>query len=405
MRAAIGFILVTITLDILGMSVVAPVLPPLIQSMEGGSAIAAAHAVGIFATAWALMQFIFSPVQGGLSDRFGRRPIILLSNLGLGLNYALMAMAPNVTWLFVGRVVSGITAASFACAAAYIADITPPDKRAARFGLISVAFGFGFIAGPVMGGLFGSISTRLPFWISAGLSLANFLFGVFVLPESLAPEKRSPWNWRRANPVGALQMLRACPGLPSLAVVGFLGMVAQNILPTMTVLYAINRYGFKMHQISWMLGGMGICSAFVGGVLTGRVVRAVGERPALMMGLAFGITGFTFMGLAPTALTFLLAIPVLSLRGLADPALSALMSRKVAGTEQGALQGAMSSLMGIAGLVAPTLYTETYAYFADPHMGWSLPGAPYLIAALLLVVAASLTASRYAAMKPAVVRP
>jgi DHA1 family tetracycline resistance protein-like MFS transporter len=226
-----------------------------------------------------------------------------------------------------------------------------------------------------------------------------------VLPESLAPEKRSPWNWRRANPVGALQMLRACPGLPSLAVVGFLGMVAQNILPTMTVLYAINRYGFKMHQISWMLGGMGICSAFVGGVLTGRVVRAVGERPALMMGLAFGITGFTFMGLAPTALTFLLAIPVLSLRGLADPALSALMSRKVAGTEQGALQGAMSSLMGIAGLVAPTLYTETYAYFADPHMGWSLPGAPYLIAALLLVVAASLTASRYAAMKPAVVRP
>ena len=223
MRAAIGFIMVTITLDILGMSVVVPVLPPLIQSMEGGSAIAAAHAVGIFATAWALMQFIFSPVLGGLSDRFGRRPIILLSNLGLGLNYLLMALAPNVTWLFVGRVVSGITAASFSCASAYIADITPPDKRAARFGLISVAFGFGFIAGPVLGGLLGAINPRLPFWVSAGLSLTNFLFGWFVLPESLAPDKRAPWNWRRANPVGALQLLRSHPGLPSLAAEGSRG--------------------------------------------------------------------------------------------------------------------------------------------------------------------------------------
>jgi DHA1 family tetracycline resistance protein-like MFS transporter len=401
MRAAIGFIMVTITLDILGMSVVVPVLPPLIQSMEGGSAIAAAHAVGIFATAWALMQFIFSPVLGGLSDRFGRRPIILLSNLGLGLNYLLMALAPNVTWLFVGRVVSGITAASFSCASAYIADITPPDKRAARFGLISVAFGFGFIAGPVLGGLLGAINPRLPFWVSAGLSLTNFLFGWFVLPESLAPDKRAPWNWRRANPVGALQLLRSHPGLPSLATVGFLGLIAQNVLPTMTVLYAINRYHFTMHELSWMLGAMGLCSAFVGGLLTGRVVARIGERRALLLGLCCGVTGFVMMGLAPTGAMFLLALPVLSLRGMADPALSALMTRKVLAHEQGALQGAMSSLLGIAGLFAPVMFTESYAFFLQPHHGWDVQGVPYLISAILLL-AAALLASWRIGWRPAV---
>jgi DHA1 family tetracycline resistance protein-like MFS transporter len=396
MRAAIGFIMVTITLDILGMSVVVPVLPPLIQSMEGGSAIAAAHAVGIFATAWALMQFIFSPVQGSLSDRFGRRPIILLSNLGLGLNYMLMALAPNVTWLFVGRLISGVTAASFSCASAYIADITPPEKRAGRFGLISVAFGFGFIAGPVMGGYLGGIDTRLPFWVSAGLSLANFLFGVFVLPESLAREKRSAFSWRRANPIGSLQLLRSAPGLPTLATVGFLGLVAQNILPTLTVLYGINRYGFSMHQLSWMLGGMGICSAFVGGFLTSRVVARLGERRALMLGLTCGMVGFALMGLAPTGTVFLIAIPILSLRGLADPALSALMTRKVGPGEQGALQGAMSSLLGIAGLFAPTVFTESYAFFLQPHFGWSVQGVPYLISASLLLAAACLAGWRVA---------
>jgi DHA1 family tetracycline resistance protein-like MFS transporter len=394
MRAAIGFILVTISLDILSMSVVVPVLPPLIQSMEGGSAVAAAHAVGIFATAWALMQFLFSPVQGALSDRFGRRPVILFSNLGLGLDCLLMALAPDVAWLFVGRVISGITAASFSCATAYIADITTPEKRAARFGLMSVAFGIGFTVGPALGAQLGAISHRLPFYVSAGLSLTNFLFGVFVLPESLAPDHRAAWSWRRANPMGSLRLLGSNPGLTGLAVVGFLGLVAQNVLPTMTVLYAINRYGFTMHTLSWMLGGMGLCSALVGGVLTGRLVRLVGERRALLLGLCFGAVGFAIMGAAPNGTVFLLSVPVLSLRGVADPALSALMTRKVLPTEQGALQGAMSSLLGIAGLIAPTMFTESYAYFAQPHAGWNLQGAPYLISASLLAVAAALAGWR-----------
>jgi DHA1 family tetracycline resistance protein-like MFS transporter len=387
-KAAIGFIITTITLDILSMSLVIPVLPPLIQHFEGGNAIAAAHAIGIFATAWALMQFIFSPIQGALSDRFGRRPVILLSNLGLGLDYLLMAAAPNLAWLFVGRVINGITAASFSSASAYIADITPPEKRAARFGLISVSFGVGFVLGPVIGGLLGSISTRLPFWVSAGLSLTNFLFGLFVLPESLPKDRRSPFTWRQANPAGSLRLIRSQPGLPTLAVIGFLGLIAQNALPTIAVLYVINRYGFSMTQLAWMLGGVGAGSALVGGVLTGPVVRRIGERRALIAGLVFGVAGFALMGLAQTSTMFLLAIPILSLRGFADPALTAMMSHKVQANEQGQLQGATSSLLGIAGLIGPTVYTESYALFASPRAGWHVPGMPFLIAAGLLVVAA-----------------
>jgi DHA1 family tetracycline resistance protein-like MFS transporter len=394
MQAATGFILVTITLDILSMSLAIPVLPPLIQHMAGGSAAAAAHAVGIFATGWALMQFIFSPVQGALSDRFGRRPVILLSNLGLGLNGILMALAPDLSWLFVGRIISGITAASFSSATAYIADITPPEKRAARFGLVSVAFGFGFITGPVAGALLGAVNPRLPFWVAAGLSLTNFLFGLLVLPESLPPERRARWSWRRANPVGALYLLRSRPGLGSLAVVQLLGLLAQNALPTITVLYAINRYGFRIKQLSWLLGTMGVSSALVGGLLTGPVVRLLGERRALLTGLAFGAAGFACMGTATTPLLLLLAIPVLALRGFADPALSALMAGKVLPSEQGRLQGASSSLVGIAGLFGPTIYTESYAFFATAHRGWNIPGMPFLIAGGLTAMAALLAGVR-----------
>ena len=395
MRAAIGFILTTITLDILGLSIVVPVLPRLIQSFEGGSGIAAAHVIGVFATSWALMQFVFSPVQGALSDRFGRRPVILLSNLGLGLDYVLMAWAPDIRWLFLGRLISGMTAASFSCASAYITDITPPDKRAARFGLISVAFGFGFVTGPVLAGILGSYNTRLPFWVAAGLSLVNFAFGFFVLPESLPVEKRSPWRWRGANPVGAIHMLWTRPGLSGLAAVSFLALVANNALPTICVLYATNRYGFSLRQIGWMLGGMGVCSALVGGVLTGRVVHFLGERRALLVGLGFGAAGFLLMGAAHSGWMFVAAIPVLALRGFADPALTALMTRRVGVNEQGRLQGATSSLMGIAGLVGPGIYTESYAYFADWHHGVYVPGAPFLIAGALLV-GAMVTAWGYA---------
>jgi DHA1 family tetracycline resistance protein-like MFS transporter len=384
-RAAIGFIMTTITLDILAMSVVIPVLPRLVLSFEGGSAVSTAHVLGVFGTAWALMQFIFSPVQGALSDRFGRRPVILASNFGLGLDYILMALAPGVGLLFAGRVISGIVAASFSSTTAYIADITPPEQRAARFGLISVAFGFGFVAGPAMGGVLGAIDPRLPFWVAAGLSLCNGLFGLFVLPESLPPDRRAALSFARMNPFGALRVLGRGTGLAGLAVITFLVALAQNTLPTISVLYATYRYHWDQQSVGYMLAGFGVTAALVGGVLTGPVVRRIGERHALLAGLAFGATGFAMMGHARTGGVFLAAIPVLALWGFISPSVNSLMSQRVGGSEQGRLAGVNSSLMAIAGMIGPTLYTESFAHFVAPGGHLYVPGAPFFIASLLLV--------------------
>ena len=325
MRAAVGFILVTITLDILSMSLVIPVLPRLIQHMEG-SAAAAAHAVGIFATAWALMQFLFSPVLGALSDRFGRRPVILLSNLGLGLNGLLMAVAPDVRWLF-GRVISGITAASFSCATAYIADMTPAEKRAARFGLVSIALALALSPArwPAACSRTSVHACRSGWPLGSACRISCSACSCCRSCRNGAP---CTIPWRRANPVGALRLLRSRPGPRRPRFRAVAGPTAQNALPTITVLYAINRYGFTIRDLSVLLGAMGISSALVGGVLTGPVVRRLGERRALLAGLVCGVAGFAAMGLATTPTMFLLAIPLLSLRGFADPALTALMTRR-----------------------------------------------------------------------------
>jgi DHA1 family tetracycline resistance protein-like MFS transporter len=385
-RAAIAFVMITITLDILALAIVIPVLPRLVLSFEGGSAVSAAHVLGVFGTAWALMQFLFSPVQGALSDRFGRRPVILASNFGLGFDYILMAMAPGIALLFVGRLISGIFAASYSSATAYIADITPPEQRAAKFGLLSIAFGFGFVAGPALGGLLGGVDPRLPFWVAAALSLANGLFGVFVLPESLPPDRRSPLSLGRMNPFGALRVLGRNSGLAGLAVITFIYALAQNTLPSIAVLYTTYRYHWDQPSVGYMLAGFGFTGGLVGGVLTGPVVRRIGELRALAVGLVFGITGFLLMGRAPTGAWFLAAIPVLSLWGFINPALNGLMSAKVSGYEQGRLAGVNSSLMAIAGMIGPTLYTESFAHFVAPGGHVHLPGAPFFIAALLLAL-------------------
>jgi DHA1 family tetracycline resistance protein-like MFS transporter len=240
---AFAFIFVTVALDMLALGVMIPVLPKLVIEFLGGDNARAATIYGVFGTVWALMQFVFSPVVGALSDRFGRRPVILLSNLGLGLDYILMAMAPTLGWLFVGRVISGITSSSIATAGAYIADVTPPEGRAKRVGMIGAAFGFGFILGPAVGGVLGSIDLRLPFWVAGGLSLANAAYGLLVLPESLPPERRAPFVWRRANPVGAVALLRTQTLLAGLAGAAFLSRVAHDSLPSTFVLYATYRYG------------------------------------------------------------------------------------------------------------------------------------------------------------------
>jgi DHA1 family tetracycline resistance protein-like MFS transporter len=386
---AFVFIFITVLLDMLALGMIIPVLPKLVVDFLGGDTARGAQIFGVFGTAWALMQFVFSPVQGALSDRFGRRPVILMSNLGLGLDYILMAMAPTLIWLFVGRVISGITSASISTAYAYIADVTPGEKRAARFGLLGVAFGAGFVFGPALGGLAGAVSPRLPFWIAAALSLANALYGFLVLPESLPADKRASFTWRRANPFGAFVMLTSLSQLRGLATVNFLDNLAHASLPSISVLYMQYRYGWDERAVGFTMAAVGLCAMIVQGGLIGRTVQRFGERTTLIVGLCFGVAGFATFGFAPTGLWFWAGIPLLSLWGFATPSALGLMSRRVSGSEQGRLQGANSSLMGVANLLGPGLFTQVFALFIGAGSAWHLPGAAFLLAAALVVVAAT----------------
>jgi len=385
--AAVVFIFITVVIDMLALGLIVPVLPKLVMEFEGGDTAAAARVYGLFGTAWALMQLIFSPLLGALSDRFGRRPVLLLSISGLGLDYVLMALAPSLTWLFVGRVISGITAATFATANAYIADVTPPEQRARGFGLVGAAFGLGFVLGPALGGLLGSVDPRLPFWAAAGLALANACYGVFVLPESLPRERRARFEWRRANPIGSLRLLASHPQLIGLGVVGFLFSVAHEVQPSTFVLYTTYRYGWDASTIGLTLAAVGVFGAIVSGGLVGSVVTRIGERATLLVGLCSGVLGFFVYGVAPSGEVFWLGLPLVSLWGLSNPALQGLMTRRVSPSEQGRLQGARSALMGIAGLIGPALFTQTFAAFIDPQRESAAAGAPFLLAALLLAFA------------------
>ena len=391
-RAALAFIFITIVLDMFALGMIIPVLPHLIEDFLGGDTAGAAKVYGVFGTVWALMQFFAMPVVGALSDRFGRRRVILMSNLGLGLDYVLMALAPNLAWLFVGRVISGITAASVSTGMAYIADVTPPEKRAAAFGRVGIAFGLGFVLGPALGGLLGSVDPRLPFWVAAGLSLANAMYGLFILPESLPPEKRRAFEWRRANPLGSLRLLRSHPELSGMAVVMFLSNLAHAALPATFVLYAGYRYGWDARDVGLVLASVGICSAIVQGAVVGPAVRRLGERRVLLAGLTCGAVGFFAYGLAPTGMLFLAAVPVVALWGLASPAAQGLMTRHIGPTEQGALQGATGSVMGIATMIGPGLFAATFAYFIGEGTRWHQPGAAFMLAALLLALGAVVAA-------------
>ena len=390
--AALTFVFIPVVLDMIAVGVIVPVLPKLVVDFLGGNTARAAQIYGVFGTVWALMQFLCAPVMGALSDRFGRRPVILLSNFGLGLDYVLMALAPSLGLLFVGRVISGITAASVPTAGAYIADVAPPEKRAAGFGMLGAAFGIGFVLGPALGGILGNVSPRLPFWVAAGLSLANAAYGLFVLPESLPPEKRAPFAWRRANPVGALKLLRSHPELFGLAAVSLLSFLPHESLPSVFVLYAGYRYGWDERTIGLTLAAVGVCSGLVQGALVRVVVARFGERRALLAGTIFGVIGFMIFGLAPHGWIFLLGLPFTSLWGLSGPSLQGLMSRRVSASEQGRLQGANSSLRGITGMIGPAVFTLTFASFISggafaEARGWHLPGAAFLLAGGLLVVA------------------
>jgi DHA1 family tetracycline resistance protein-like MFS transporter len=376
-RAAVIFICITIVIDVLGFGIIIPVLPKLVQQLMGGDAAQGATMFGVFGTVWALMQFFFSPLLGAVSDHFGRRPVILISCFGLGLDYIVMALAPNIGWLLFGRVVSGICAASFTTAGAYIADVAPPEKRAAAFGTIGAAFGIGFVLGPALGGLLGDIDPRLPFWGAAALALINATYGLFVLPESLPPEKRDHFSWAKANPVGSLKLLRSHPDLLGLSSVNLLFQLAHCVLPSMFVLYTSYRYGWDTKTVGLTLMAVGALSIIVQGGLVQPVVRRLGERGSLYAGLFFGIIGFAGFALAPTPFWMWAALPVFALLGLFGPGLQSLMSQRVPQHEQGKLQGANGSLQSIAGLIGPSLFTLSFAHFIDKGRAWVLPGAPF----------------------------
>jgi DHA1 family tetracycline resistance protein-like MFS transporter len=383
--AAFVFILVMVGLDMVAFGVIAPVLPDLIRQFEGGDFARASDLTGYLLLVWNVMQFVFSPILGAWSDRFGRRPIILLSCFGLGVDYIVMALAPNLSWLFLGRIVSGITASNISTAFAYITDVTPPEKRAKPFGLVSAAFGLGFVIGPAVGGYLGNSNLRAPFWAAAILSLINSLYGFFILPESLPKERRAKSAWHMANPLGSLKLLRSHRELAGLSVVVTLYYLAHNSLPSMWALYTEYRYGWSHADVGLSLALVGVCAAIVSGALVGPFVKRFGERRSVLTGLTCGTLGFVGFAMAVSGWMLYAVIPFIALWGIAAPAIQSLMSRRVDPSSQGKLQGAINSLRAITGMAGPVLFTQVFALAISPRAKIHLPGAPYYVAALLLL--------------------
>jgi MFS transporter, DHA1 family, tetracycline resistance protein len=389
-RAAATFIFFTITLDMLAFGIIAPVLPRLIEGFLHGNTSSAAKMLGLFGTVFAVMQFFFSPIIGSLSDRFGRRPLVLLSNFGLGFDYLLMAWAPALSWLFLGRIISGLTSSSIPTAMAYMADVTPHERRAAAFGMLNAAFGVGFVLGPAVGGLLGNINPRLPFWVAGGLSLINGLYGLFVLPESLSLKNRNPFSWTRANPVGSLSLLRRHAGMIGVATILLLGYFAQQVLMNVYVIYADYRYRWTDRTVGFSLAVVGICTIIYGAFLVKPVVARLGERRTMVLGLIGGALGYFMIGFSKTGLLLWLGIPFLNMMSFTWPAAQSLLSRKTSPSEQGQLQGAINSLRGIAGLFGPSFFTYIFSKSIGADAILHLPGAPFYTAAVILLVALAL---------------
>jgi len=403
LKAAIGFIFVTAVLDIVAMGIIIPVLPQLIEDFVGSNA-RAGIINGVFIALWAGMQFVASPIIGSLSDQYGRRPVILLSCAGLAIDYVLMALAPNLWWLALGRIIAGVTSSSFTTIYAYMADVTPPEQRARAYGLIGAAFSGGFVLGPVIGGFLGEVGPRAPFWAAALMSGIAFVYGAFVLPESLAPEKRMKFSWRRANPVGAMVLLGRHPELTGLAGVTFLLHFAHHVFSAVFVLYAQYRYGWGPREVGMLLAMVGLLDMGMQGLVVGPVTKALGDRKTMLLGLAGGTLGIMLMGWAPSGWFFVAAMLPNALWGLAMPTLQSLMTRQVSESEQGQLQGATMSVASIAGVMSPLFFGWIYSLSVgggfEPLTDWldqhgmafvdaivHAPGLAFYISGLVLLVA------------------
>jgi len=382
------FILITVFIDMLGIGIIIPILPELIREFVGGSSALAGRWYGVLAATYAVTQFLFAPLLGALSDRVGRRPVILISLFGLGVDYLIMGFAPTLGWLFVGRLIAGVMGANVTTANAYIADVSKPENRARNFGLIGVAFGLGFIFGPAIGGLLGSIDLRLPFFASAGLALLNWLYGFFVLPESLPAEKRDVFRWRKANPVGSLHVLRTYPLVAGLTAAFVFVILAQRGLETVWVLYTGHKFGWDERANGLSLALVGIMSAIVQGGLVQPVIKRIGERRAVLYGLIWAVVAFLGYGLATAGWMLLVVIVVGSISGVAGPAIQSLVAGAVPPEDQGKVQGGIQSLMSLTSIAAPLIFTAgLFSYFTSAGAPVQSPGAPFLLGAVMYALA------------------
>ncbi|MDJ0364478.1 TCR/Tet family MFS transporter [Hymenobacter sp. H14-R3] len=385
--AALAFIFVTILIDVIGLGVIIPVLPTLIEQLTGEGVSRASQYAGWLSFAYAAAQFAFAPVIGGLSDRFGRRPVLLASLLGLGCDYIFLALAPTIAWLFVGRVIAGITGASFTTATAYIADVSTPEKRAQNFGLVGAAFGLGFIIGPVLGGLFAHYGPRVPFVVAAVLSLCNFLYGFFLVPESLPVERRRPFEWARANAVASLVRLGKYPKIIGLVVALVLLYLAGSATQSVWTFYTILKFGWTERLIGYSLGAVGLGALIVQGGLVRVAIPRLGAAKAVAVGLVCYIIGFVLYAFASRGWMMFAFTGVYCLGGLAGPALQGSISGQVPADEQGELQGALTSLISATGVVGPLAMTSLFAYFTRPQAPFYFPGMPFLVGAVLTLLA------------------
>ena len=402
-KPALVFIFITLFLDVLGVGLIVPILPKLVDQLAGGGIASAAYIYGTLAGLYSLMQFIFAPILGSLSDRFGRRPVILISLFGSGLDYFLMAWAPTLAWFFVGRILSGITGANFSAAAAYIADVSTKEKRAANFGIIGAAFGLGFICGPALGGWlgdyglenYGEEGLRLPFYAAAVLTLLNWLYGFFILPESLKKENRRSFSWARANPIGAFKQLRKQTLVLGLSISYFISSIAHQVYPSIWVLYTAYRYKWGTDQTGYSLALVGLMAAIVQGGLTRAIIPKIGEKKAAIFGFVVMALSLIGYGLAPQGWMVYIIIVFGSLSGLSVPAIQGMISRTVGDDQQGEIQGSLTSLQSVAGFVGPPVATGIFGFFVSEQAPVILPGAPFFFSAILVCIAAYLAARSF----------